>query len=150
MIETIALASAAYTTIKTAIQQGKELYDCADDVFAFFSAKRELQNKVNDTPLDKRNTLKEFLELEKIKEQEQQLKELMIYSGRGGMWDDWLKFQADAKKQRDDAINAEKARCAKKLKVIKEVVYGGVIALSILCAVGIIGFMFWWISQQSK
>jgi hypothetical protein len=30
----------------------------------------------------------------------------MIYHGRAGLWDDWLKFQADAKRKRDAEARA--------------------------------------------
>ena len=49
--------------------------------------------------------------LEKINEQEKQLKEIMIYAGRPGLWQDWQKFQAEARKSRRYAEKmAEKQR----------------------------------------
>ena len=39
--------------------------------------------------------------LEKLKQQEEELKQMMIYSGRGGLWDDWLAFQVKVKKKRE-------------------------------------------------
>ena len=41
--------------------------------------------------------------LEKIKEQEEQLKQIMIYAGRPGLWHDWQKFQAKARIARREA-----------------------------------------------
>ena len=38
--------------------------------------------------------------VEQIRKNEQELKELMILSGRAGLWDDWVKFQAQACVQR--------------------------------------------------
>ena len=38
--------------------------------------------------------------VEQIRKNEQELKELMIWSGRAGLWDDWVKFQAQARVQR--------------------------------------------------
>jgi hypothetical protein len=40
--------------------------------------------------------------LEKIKEQEVWLKEYMIYAGRADMHSDWLKFQSDCKRKREN------------------------------------------------
>jgi hypothetical protein len=49
--------------------------------------------------------------LEKIKEQEKELKQLMIYAGRPGLWEDWQRFQAEARKSRRYAEKmAEKRR----------------------------------------
>ena len=36
----------------------------------------------------------------------------MIYSGRANLWDDWLKFQQEAKKQR---VEAEREELRKKI-----------------------------------
>jgi hypothetical protein len=42
----------------------------------------------------------EFAALEQIKQAEDQLRELMQYYGRAGLWDDFVKFQAEARKAR--------------------------------------------------
>ena len=44
--------------------------------------------------------LESFMALEEIKKQELHLKELMIWAGRPGLWDGWIKFQAQARVQR--------------------------------------------------
>ena len=56
---------------------------------------RKLRQKGNPSDIE------EFFALEKMKQQEEELKQIMIYSGRPGLWDDWLKFQSDAKRERD-------------------------------------------------
>ena len=38
--------------------------------------------------------------VEQIRKNEQELKELIIWSGRAGLWDDWVKFQSQARVQR--------------------------------------------------
>ena len=49
--------------------------------------------------------------LEQIREQEDQLKQIMIYAGRPGLWHDWQRFQAEARKSRRYAEKmAEKRR----------------------------------------
>jgi hypothetical protein len=54
--------------------------------------------------------------LEKIKEQEEWLKDYMVYGGRPGMWDDWLKFQAECKRDRD---KEERLKIAKRRNTLK-------------------------------
>ena len=44
--------------------------------------------------------LESFMAVEQIRKNEQELKEFMIWSGRAGLWDDWVKFQAQARVQR--------------------------------------------------
>jgi cytochrome P450 len=49
--------------------------------------------------------------LEQIKEKEEELKKIMIYLGRPGLWQDWQAFQAEARKSRRYAEKmAEKRR----------------------------------------
>jgi hypothetical protein len=44
--------------------------------------------------------------LERLKQQEEELRERMVYAGRPGMWDDWVKFQAMAARKRREAKEA--------------------------------------------
>ena len=41
--------------------------------------------------------------LEELRQKEEELKQIMIYVGRPGLWADWQKFQAQARKARRDA-----------------------------------------------
>jgi hypothetical protein len=62
------------------------------------TAKEDLKLKA-----DKRgftSDAEEFAALEQIKQAEDQLRELMQYYGRAGLWDDFVKFQAEARKAR--------------------------------------------------
>jgi len=99
MLAELAAANAAFAIIKKTIQNGKDLHDTGNAAYAYFNSKTQIQK--NFTKKGKRQDLEEFFALEKLKEQEEHLKELMIYAGRPGLWDDWLKFQSEAKRQRD-------------------------------------------------
>jgi len=44
--------------------------------------------------------------LERLRQQEEELRERMVYAGRPGMWDDWVKFQAAAARKRREAKEA--------------------------------------------
>jgi preprotein translocase subunit Sss1 len=45
-----------------------------------------------------------------IREQEEQLKQIMIYAGRPGLWGDWQRFQAKARVARREAEEARKRK----------------------------------------
>jgi hypothetical protein len=113
MLAELALASAAFNTVKEFISNGKELYDCGEQLVGYFDAKNSLQKKVNQASGNK-SDLEEFLALEQIKAQEDELREMMIYTGRAGMWQDWLKFQSEAAQRREEKrkelIRAKMAR----------------------------------------
>jgi SAM-dependent MidA family methyltransferase len=44
--------------------------------------------------------------LEQLKQQEEHLRESMVYAGRPGMWEDWVKFQAQAARRRREKKEA--------------------------------------------
>ena len=98
MLAEIAIANAAFGVIKEAIGNGKDLYEMGGVVAQFFDQKTALQKKSNKNGY--KSDMEAFMELEKIKEMEEHLKQQMIWAGRPGMWDDWLAFQKKAKEER--------------------------------------------------
>lgn len=112
MLAELAVATAAFGTVKKFVMEGRELYDMGEKLFEYFDAKSSLQVKVNKNTSSDKSDLEEFLALEKIKAQEDELRELMIYTGRAGMWQDWIKFQSEAAHKRKEA---QKERQRKKI-----------------------------------
>ena len=115
MLLELAAANAAFAVIKETLQNGGEIMSAGRAVVDWFNAKSELQEKVKQNP-DKTD-LEEFFALEELHRQQQELKELFIYQGRPGLWDDWLAFQVKARQDREAKAAAEtKARLQKKKK----------------------------------
>jgi hypothetical protein len=147
-ITLISTANAAIGAVKEMIGNGRDLMDCGKELGDYFSAKSEIQKQAN--PSGSGSDLQAFLALEKLKQQEQELKEMMIYSGRGGMWDDWLQFQAEQKRKRDDAAKQERVAKTKRRQKINEWITGIVVSVAVLSGVGAIGVMFWWLATNAK
>jgi hypothetical protein len=101
MLAELAIANAAFAVIKEAVQHSGDIMAAGDALFKYFDSKAELQRKANEKGGSKGSDLEEFMALEKLKQQEEELKQMMIYAGRGGMWDDWLAFQVKVKKKRE-------------------------------------------------
>lgn len=99
MLAELAAANAAFAIIKQTIANGKEIYDAGNAASSYFDNKNKIQRKLRQK--GNRSDIEEFFALEKMKQQEEELKQIMIYAGRPGLWDDWLKFQSDAKRERD-------------------------------------------------
>ena len=132
MLAELAAANAAFSIIKQTIQNGKDLHDTGSAAFNYFNSKTQIQKNFNKK--GKRQDLEEFFALEKLREQEEQLRELMIYAGRPGLWDDWLKFQSEAKRQRDhDEAMRRKAilHRQEQLKQLAMIFMVGLIAMTI-------------------
>ena len=130
MLAELAAANAAFAVIKQAVSNGKEIAAAGNAIAQFVGAKEKLERKAQQKGGG--SDLEEFLALEKIKEQEKQLKELMIYTGRPGLWNDWQRFQAKARVARREA-EVEAARRRKKI------VEGTIIALFVLCCLAVLG-----------
>ncbi len=101
MLAELMIANQAFAVIKEAVQHSGDIMAAGDALFKYFDSKAELQRKANEKGGSKGSDLEEFMALEKLKQQEEELKQMMIYAGRGGMWDDWLAFQVKVKKKRE-------------------------------------------------
>jgi molecular chaperone GrpE (heat shock protein) len=101
MLAELAAANAAFAVIKTAVQNGKEIASAGKAIANFVGAKEELQRRA--TKKGGSSDLEEFMALEELREKEKQLKEIMIYAGRPGLWNDWQRFQAKARVARREA-----------------------------------------------
>ncbi len=102
MLAELAAANAAFGVIKSFISNGKDLASCGKQISDFVFAKEQIEKKAKKQKAKgvRTNDLEEFMALEKIKQQEEELKQIMIYVGRPGLWQDWQKFQAEARKSR--------------------------------------------------
>ena len=103
MLAEIAAANAAFAVIKQALANGKQLSDLGSRVFDFFDNKAKIQEAVTKS---NGSDMQAFMALEKIKEQQEHLRESMIYAGRAGMWNDWQKFEAQAARRRREQKEA--------------------------------------------
>ena len=101
MLAELAAANAAFSVIKSFISNGKELTGCAKHISDFVFAKEEIEKKAKkQKSKGGGGDLEEFMALEQIREKEEELKKMMIYLGRPGLWHDWKEFQAEARKSR--------------------------------------------------
>lgn len=100
----LAAANAAFAVIKAALANGKELSALGSKVFDYFDNKAKIQERA--TQKGGGSDMQEFMALEQLKQQEEHLRESMVYAGRAGMWDDWQKFQAQAARRRREAKEA--------------------------------------------
>lgn len=135
MIAELAAANAAFAVIKEAVANAGDIMAAGQKLFEYFDAKAAIQKKANENP--GRSDMEEFMALEQLRQQEEHLRESMIYAGRPGMWDDWLQFQAEAARKREAAKRAAereaKARKAKAEQLIETIALGiGVFILTVL------------------
>ena len=130
MIAELVAANAAFTAIKTAIQNGKQIADVASQVGKYVNATEDLRRKGEKKKRAGGADLQEFMHLEKLRQQEEELKQLMIYTGRPGLWFDWIKFQAQARKDRLAAAEARKRKIEQWIEIA---------IIVLVCVVGTVG-----------
>ena len=139
----IQTANAAIGAVKELVGNGKDLSDCGKHLGTYFDSKAKIQ--LNASSSGSGSDLELFFAHQKLLEQEADLKELLIYSGRAGLWSEWLQFASAQKRKREDAkadIQRKKMARAKAIKNGLAIVCG---VLAILSAVGAAGLMVYWL-----
>lgn len=143
MLAELAAANAAFAVIKETLSNGRELYEAGEALADYFGLKSELQKKAHEHGY--KSDLQAFLALEKLKSYEDELKQMMIWQGRGGLWSDWLDFQKQMKESREEAKRIEDAKKTKRKKLIVDWSIGIVVVLCILSAVGFAAYILYWL-----
>ena len=131
MLAELAAANAAFGVIKQAVSHGRDLASVGSQIAKFVDGKEELQKKVikkKNSPFYAGNDFEEFMALEAIREKEEELKQIMLYVGRPGLWNDWQKFQAEARVARQKAEEAVRKKRQQMLEIV---------IISIACIIGL-------------
>ena len=142
MLAELAAINGAFAVIKTTIANGKELASAGQAIADFAFAKEDLQSKASK----KRNStfgndLQEFMALEEVKRKENELKSIMYLYGRYGLWEDWVRFQAEARAKRQKQIKLAKQRREKIIEVCS------ILALSALC-IALLSWLAYFIARK--
>jgi hypothetical protein len=144
MLAELAIANAAFGVIKETIANGGDIMAAGQHIFKFFDSKSEISKKANASGSDS----EAFFALEQIKSNEKDLQEMFIYQGRAGLWDDWLSFQAEAKRKRDAEVKRLALVKLKRKEAIWAWINGGLIIISVLTGVVIVAGLIWLIATK--
>jgi hypothetical protein len=116
MLAELAAANAAFAIIKQCVENGSELAKAGKAISDFTLNKDAVQKKAaaKGSNLDgSKSDLEEFLALDELKRKEDELRSMMQLYGRAGMYPDYVKFCAEARRQRAET-KAEAKRLALK------------------------------------
>ena len=120
--ETLAVvgaANAAISQVKTLIGHGREIGSMGKQLGAILTAEETLKaqgdrkkRSLFSAALGKdENSFEEFLHLDKLKQARKEIESHMRLYGRPGLYDDWVKFQAQERvRKREEAEQQAKAR----------------------------------------
>jgi hypothetical protein len=122
MLAELAAANAAFDVIKQTLANGREIYEAGEAMAQYFGLKSEIAKKAHQHGY--KSDIAAFMAAEQLAAKENELREMMIYQGRGGMWDDWLSFQAEMKRSRDEQEKEERlAKLARKKRIVNIFMY---------------------------
>jgi hypothetical protein len=132
MIAELVAFNAAFGVVKEFIGNGKDLSDCFGQIGQMVNAKEDLKarQQKNKKSLFSSDA-EEFMALEQIAKAEAELKDFMVYYGRAGLWDDFIIFQAKARKARLEAKNAHIQKINRRMHT------AGLVVACCLVAVGL-------------
>ena len=140
MLAEIAAANAAFAVLKQTVMNGRDLMSAGKAISSLVNAEEELRNRGNK----KKNSfwrkvggnegsdLEEFMALEELKQKRAELESMMRLYGRGGLYNDWVRFQVEARKRRQREIEELKQKREKAIEwtiIIGLILLGGAIAV---------------------
>jgi hypothetical protein len=146
MLAELAIANAAFGVIKETIANGGDIMAAGQHIFKFFDNKSKLVQKASQSGSDS----EAFFALEQIKQHEAALQELFIYQGRPGLWDDWLKFQAEAKRKREAENRQIVLAQIKRKEVMWAWINGFLIIASVVTGAVIIAGIIWLVVTKGQ
>ena len=144
MLVELALANSAFAVIKETVANGGDIMAAGKHLFSFFDSKAAIAKKANASGSDS----EAFFALEAIKQNEKELQEIMIYCGRAGLWDDWLQFQAEAKRKREADARAIVLAAIKRREAIWGWINGVLIAICVATGFFAVGLLVWLIVKR--
>jgi hypothetical protein len=134
MLAELAAANAAYAVIKEAISNGGDILAAGSRLGEYFGLKSEISKRASQ----KGNNSEEFWALEKLRQQEEDLKILMIYQGRPGLWQDWLEFQARQRREREAEELQQRVKVARRKEVVQAILVALLVAVIGLSLIGVV------------
>ena len=118
-IAIVTAANAAISQVKQLARHGKDVASMGKQLSQIIEAEETLkaQHETKKKSLfaqamgKSADTMEEFLELEKIKQAKAEIKSYFQLYGRPGLWNDWLKYEAQVLvRNKKEAIEREQAR----------------------------------------
>jgi len=138
-IAAIKLANEAIGAIKEFAGHVQSVGEMGKDLTKLADSKEEIEKAAANGDMEA------FWALEDIKRHEAEIKRQFIYAGRPGLWDDYCKFINNRKTLRENEKKRIAAEKARKKKLIKDWAISIGVTIGVLSAVGLIGYVFYWI-----
>ena len=144
-IAAIKIANEAIGAIKEFAGHVQSVGEMGKDLTKLADAKDQLEKDAKDGDMEA------FWALEDIKRHEAEVKQMFIYNGRAGLWDDYQKFIANRKQMRENERKRAEAKKLARKKAIQNGFLYGAVGIAVLGAVGgAVALLLWLISLKGK
>ena len=144
-IAAIKIANEAIGAIKEFAGHCQSVGEMGKDLTKLADAKEELQKSAADGDMEA------FWTLQDIAKREKEIKEMFIYQGRPGLWDDYQNFIRNRQEMRKKAAEREKAKKLARKKAIKNGLTYGLVGVAVLGVVGgAVAFVLYLISLRGR
>ena len=144
-IAAIKIANEAIGAIKEFAGHVQSVGEMGKDLTKLADAKDQLEKDAKD------GDMQAFWALEDIKRHEAEVKQMFIYNGRAGLWDDYQKFIANRKRMRENERKRAEAKKLARKKAIQNGFLYGAVGIAVLGAVGgAVALLLWVISLKGK
>lgn len=149
MLLELAAINGAISTIKQTIAHGRDLASASSAIAKFVGAEEDLRERANAKKnsiftklLGKdSNDFEEFMAIEEVENKKQELREMLQLYGRIGMYNDWIKFQKDARVKRQK----EKEERQEQIQKIIRYTMIGILVFVIVGGAVLIGYVSWYL-----
>ena len=138
-----ALAKSTIAGVQEAIQMGKDLHECSGDLIKFFEMRDTVAKAATEDKGKKRSDMGQALDTvmqaKALRDAEKKLKEQLIYSGQGDVWEaiqaEYNLIIANRKREEREAEAAAKNRREKMAEMVETIFYGlaGCIVGGLIC-----------------
>ena len=138
-IAAIKIANEAIGAIKEFAGHVQSVGEMGPQLTKLADAKEEIEKKAKDGDMEC------FFELEKIRQREAEIKQMFIYNGRAGLWDDYQKFITNRKQLKENERKRIAAKKARRKKLIKDWSIGIAVTIGALSAIGLCVYILYWV-----
>jgi hypothetical protein len=144
-IAAIKIANEAIGAIKEFAGHVQSVGEMGKDLTKLADAKEELQKSAADGDMEA------FWALEDIKRHEAEVKQMFIYNGRAGLWDDYQNFIKNRKTLREnERKRAEAKRLARKKAIKNGLMYGAVGVFTLGVVGGAVALLLYLIGHKGS
>lgn len=144
-IAAIKIANEAIGAIKEFAGHIQSVGEMGPQLTKLADSKEQIEKKAKDGDMDA------FFALEDIRRKEEEIKQMFIYQGRAGLWDDYQTFMKNRRELKQKAIEREKAKKLARKKAIKNGLTYGLVGVAVLGVVGgAVALLLYLISLRGK